>query len=136
MRRGRSAADLQSAGFPLVVVNFGTATRIYRDRERWPLLGARLPRAFESRSTPWPRDRETAAIALAAPPSAIRGDTVVALQSGIMYGAVAQTEGIVARLQAEIGGNVGVIATGGLADVVARETRTIERVHPNLVHED
>ncbi len=124
------------AGFPLVVVNFGTATTYTAIGSDGSLLGVAIAPGIQiSIDALATRTAKLPQIALAAPPSAIGRDTVAALQSGIMYGAVAQTEGIVARLRAEIGGNVGVIATGGLADVVARETRTIERVHPNLVHE-
>jgi type III pantothenate kinase len=124
------------AGHPLIVVNFGTATTYSVIGADGALLGVAIAPgiqisidALASRTAKLPQ------IALAAPPSAIGKDTVSALQSGIVYGAVAQTEGIVARLRAEIGQAAGVIATGGLAEIVARETRTIERVEPDLVHE-
>ncbi len=123
-------------GFPLVVINFGTATTYTAIGGDGALLGVAIAPGIQiSIDALATRTAKLPQIALAAPPSVIGRDTVTALQSGIMYGAVAQTEGIVARLRAEIGSNAGVIATGGLADVVARETRAIERVEPNLVHE-
>jgi type III pantothenate kinase len=127
---------IAAAGFPLIVINFGTATTYTAISADGALLGVAIAPGIQiSIDALATRTAKLPQIALLAPASAIGRDTVTALQSGIMYGAVAQTEGIVARLRAEIGGNVGVIATGGLADVVARETRTIERVEPYLVHE-
>jgi type III pantothenate kinase len=124
------------AGYPLIVVNFGTATTYTAVGADGALLGVAIAPgiqisidALASRTAKLPQ------IALEAPPAAIGRDTVSALQSGIVFGAVAQTEGIVARLRAEMGSSAAVIATGGLAEMVARETRTIERVDPNLVHE-
>lgn len=125
---------IAAAGQPLIVINFGTATTYSAIGPDGALLGVAIAPgiqisidALASRTAKLPQ------IALAPPPSAIGRDTVAALQSGIVYGAVAQTEGIVARLRAEMGVDARVIATGGLADIVARETRTIERVEPNLV---
>ena len=74
-------------------------------------------------------------VALDAPPHAIGTDTVSALQSGVVFGTVGQTEGIVARMRAELGGEAHVVATGGLADVIARHTSAIEAVDPNLTYE-
>lgn len=124
------------AGRPVIVINFGTATTYSAIGSDGALLGVAIAPGIQiSIDALATRTAKLPQIALAAPPSAIGRDTVSALQSGIVYGAVAQTEGIVARLRAEIGLGAGVIATGGLADIVARETRTIDRVEPNLVHE-
>jgi type III pantothenate kinase len=125
-----------AAGSPLIVINFGTATTYSAIGADGALLGVAIAPGIQiSIDALATRTAKLPQIALEAPPSAIGRDTVSALQSGIVYGAVAQTEGIVARLRAEIGSGAGVIATGGLANIVARETRTIDRVAPNLVHE-
>jgi type III pantothenate kinase len=123
-------------GYPLIVINYGTATTYCAIGPDGALLGVAIAPgiqisidALASRTAKLPQ------IALAAPFSAIGRDTVTALQSGIVYGAVAQTEGMVSRLRAEIGDAAKVFGTGGLADMVARETRIIDRVEPNLVHE-
>ena len=79
-----------------------------------------------------PLAADCAQVALQAPPSAIGRDTVTALQSGIVFGAVGATEGIVSRMRAKIGKHAKVVATGGLADVVADETGVIDVVEPNL----
>ncbi|MFN2460715.1 MAG: type III pantothenate kinase [Candidatus Velthaea sp.] len=121
-------------GAPLIVVNFGTATTYSAISADAAFLGAVIAPgiqisidALASRTAKLPQ------IALAAPPSAIGSDTVTALQSGIVFGAVGQTEAIVARLRSEMGVSAKVIATGGLADIVARETAAIDRVEPSLV---
>jgi type III pantothenate kinase len=54
------------------------------------------------------------------------------MQSGIIFGYVGLIEGIVARMKKELGGTVRVIATGGLAGVIAKETDVIEVLNPDL----
>ena len=57
---------------------------------------------------------------------------MTALQSGIFYGYVGLVEGLVARFRQRLGDDMKVIATGGLAEVVARETAVIQHVDPWL----
>jgi type III pantothenate kinase len=122
------------AGAPLIVINYGTATTYSAIDPAGALLGVAIAPGIQiSIDALATRTAKLPQVALVAPPAAIGRDTVAALQSGIVYGAVAQTEGIVARLRSELGVAAPVIATGGLADIVARETRTIERVDSNLV---
>jgi type III pantothenate kinase len=121
-------------GAPLIVINFGTASTYSAIDADGSFLGAAIAPGIQiSIDALTSRTAKLPQIALAAPPAPIGRDTVSALQSGIVYGAVGQTEGIVARLGAQLGGAPRVIATGGLADIVARETSAIDRVEPNLV---
>jgi type III pantothenate kinase len=123
-------------GCPLIVVNFGTATTYSAISPDGALLGVAITPGIQiSIDALATRTAKLPQIALEAPPAAIGRDTISALQSGIVYGAVAQTEGIVARLRREMGVAARVIATGGFADIVARETAVIERVETNLVLE-
>jgi type III pantothenate kinase len=71
-------------------------------------------------------------VALTAPAQAIGRNTVAALQSGIVLGYVGLIEGLIGRIQAELGGNARVIATGGLADRVASLTGAIHTVDHHL----
>ena len=71
----------------------------------------------------------------AAPESVIGKTTVSALQSGLVYGFAGQVDGIVGRIRGELGGDARVIATGGLADLVAPHSETIELVDPFLTLE-
>jgi type III pantothenate kinase len=121
-------------GAPVIVINFGTASTYSAVGADGAFLGAAIAPGIQiSIDALTSRTAKLPQIALAAPPSPVGRDTVSALQSGIVYGAVGQTEGIITRLRAELGGAARVIATGGLADIVARETSAIDRVEPNLV---
>ena len=53
----------------------------------------------------------------------------------VVFGFVGQTEAIVARMKAELGAGTTVVATGGLAEIVARQTRAVDAVEPHLVLE-
>ncbi|MEY4221986.1 MAG: hypothetical protein RL334_628, partial [Chloroflexota bacterium] len=66
------------------------------------------------------------------PPAAIGSNTVHSIQSGLLYGYVGLVEGMVARFRSELGADMKVIATGGLAEVLARETAVIDIVAPWL----
>ena len=69
------------------------------------------------------------------PPSAIGKTTATALQSGVVYGFAGQVDGIVAAIRAELGVEARVIATGGLADLIAPHSQTISGVDPLLTLE-
>jgi type III pantothenate kinase len=68
----------------------------------------------------------------AAPPSVIGKTTVAGLQSGLVYGFAGQVDGIVGRIREELAAEAPAVATGGLADLVAPHSRTIEKVDPFL----
>jgi type III pantothenate kinase len=66
------------------------------------------------------------------PPSVIGQNTVRAIQSGLLYGYVGLVEGMVERFRAELGQEMKVIGTGGLASIIAEETKAIEILAPWL----
>ena len=70
-----------------------------------------------------------------APPTVIGKTTAASLQSGLVYGFVGQVDEIVTRIRGELGTEARAIATGGLADLIAPHSRTIERVDPWLTLE-
>ena len=76
-----------------------------------------------------------ARIELEAPTEVIGRNTVTSIQSGLVWGFVAQVEGMVARMVAELGGSAHVIATGGQASLVAHLTHVIEATDPLLTLE-
>ena len=121
-------------GTPMVVVGFGTATSfgaISRDGE---YLGAALaPGIRISIDALVERTAKLPQVALEAPNGPIGRDTVSALQAGIVYGFVGQTEALVARMRHAIGEDARVVATGGLADFIAKHTQVIDVVEPHLV---
>jgi type III pantothenate kinase len=69
---------------------------------------------------------------LARPPSAIGRNTVHAMQSGLLFGYVGLVEGMVERFRAELGPEMKVIGTGGLAEIIAAETEVIQIIAPWL----
>ena len=71
-------------------------------------------------------------VELVAPEHAIGKTTVAGLQSGLFFGFAGQVDGIVERMQEELGGGAKVIATGGLAELIAPHSKTIQQVDPLL----
>jgi type III pantothenate kinase len=69
------------------------------------------------------------------PPTVIGKTTATALQSGVVYGFAGQVDGIVGRIRGELGAEAPVIATGGLAELIAPHSQTISRVDPWLTLE-
>ena len=128
-----AAAAFRLFGGPACVVDFGTATTFDAiSREGDYLGGAIAPgiriaaEALFSRAAKLPR------IDLVRPPRAIGSNTVHSMQSGLIYGYVGLVEGMVARFRAELGDDMRVIGTGGLAEIIARETHVIQEVDPWL----
>jgi type III pantothenate kinase len=118
---------------PLIVVDFGTATTFdVVDRSGNYCGGVIAPglnlslRALEMAAAQLPR------VAVEKPKMVVGRATIPAMQSGVFWGYVGLIEGIVARIRAERGEKMGVIATGGLASFVADATKVIDRVDPDL----
>jgi type III pantothenate kinase len=119
-------------GAPLIVISYGTATVFTAISPAGEYLGAAIaPGITISIDALVGRTAKLPQIGLDAPAAAIGRNTVDSLHSGIVYGFVGQTEAIVARMRAEIRRDAKVIATGGLADVVAKQTVVIDAVDPD-----
>jgi type III pantothenate kinase len=71
-------------------------------------------------------------VELTHPKRAIGTSTIAAMQSGIIFGYVGLIEGMVARIQQELEEKAKVVATGGYAELIAKETAVIDVVNPNL----
>jgi len=131
-----AAAVRKLYGGPACVVDFGTATTfdaITRDGEY--LGGAIAPGIIISAEALFRRAAKLPKVDLVQPPAAIGKNTVQSLQSGLLFGYVGLIEGMVARFRAELGQEMKVIATGGLAEVMAQETDVISIVAPWLTLE-
>jgi type III pantothenate kinase len=120
-------------GAPLIVISYGTATVFMAVSPASEYLGVAIAPGIDiSIDALVTRTAKLPQISLEAPERAIGSDTISALQSGIVYGFVGQTEAIVARMRAEMGVDADVIATGGIAHVLARHTPVIKEVNPHL----
>jgi type III pantothenate kinase len=123
-------------GTPLVVVGYGTATTFAAVSRDGAFLGTAIAPGIQiSMDALVGRTAKLPQVAFDAPPSPIGRDTTTALQSGVVFGFVGQTEGMIARFKGELGPDTRVIATGGLADVVADHTDVIDAVDPTLTLE-
>lgn len=128
-----AVAVLRLYGGPACVVDFGTATTfdaISADGEY--LGGAIAPGIGVAAEALFSRTAKLPRVDLARPPGVIGRNTVHAIQSGLLYGYVGLVEGMTARFRQELGQEMKVIGTGGLAELIAAETEVIEVVAPWL----
>lgn len=131
-----AVAAIELYGAPLIVVDFGTATTIcYIDEKGQYLSGAIAPGIGISTEALYQRAAKLPRIELAKPKSVIGRNTITAMQSGIIFGFVGQVDGIVERMKEEKNTNPTVVATGGLAELIASESKTIKIVNPYLTLE-
>jgi type III pantothenate kinase len=118
---------------PACVVDFGTATTFDAISTEGDYLGGAIaPGIGIAAEALFHRTAKLPRVELQRPPAAIGRNTVHAMQSGLLFGYVALVEGMVARFRRELGPEMRVIATGGLAEVVARETDVLEIIAPWL----
>ena len=120
-------------GVPACVVDFGTGTTfdaISRDGDY--IGGAIAPGIGIAAEALFRRASKLPRVELSTPPSVIGQNTPHSMQSGLIYGYVGLVEGMVTRFRAELGPDMKVIATGGLTEIIARETRMIDIVAPWL----
>ncbi|MBI5837291.1 MAG: type III pantothenate kinase [Candidatus Eisenbacteria bacterium] len=120
-------------GGPAIVVDLGTATTFDAYTARGTVLGGAIaPGVQSSAEELFRKASRLARVELRRTARAIGRNTEENIQAGVVYGAVGQVDGIVARIRREMGGRAQVIATGGLAELVARDSRTIQVVDPHL----
>ncbi|MBV9270592.1 MAG: type III pantothenate kinase [Candidatus Eremiobacteraeota bacterium] len=120
-------------GAPLIVISYGTATVFMAISAENEYMGVAIaPGINISIDALVNRTAKLPQIALEAPGDAIGRDTISALQSGIVYGFVGQTEALVQQFRKEMGVAARVVATGGLASVVAKHSHVIDDVSPHL----
>lgn len=131
-----AVAGLRIYGGPLIIVDFGTATTFCAVTGKAEYLGGVIvPGIKLSADALTQCAAKLPRFELARPRAVIGRDTVSAMQSGILFGYAGLVDGIVERMRAEFASDAKVVATGGLAGLVAPETRTIREVRPDLTLE-
>jgi type III pantothenate kinase len=131
-----AVAGIEKYGAPLIVVDFGTATTFdYIDETGAYLGGAIVPGIGIAAEALYQRAAKLPRIELTKPRTVVGRNTVAAMQSGIIYGYAGQVDGIVRRICNEFNVQPRVIATGGLAELIAGETDTIQTVDALLTLE-
>lgn len=123
----------RSASRPVIVVDFGTATTFDAISAHGEYLGGVIcPGPQISADALFQRAARLPRIDVRKPERVIGRTTVTSMQSGLFWGYVDMVAGLVTRMRAELGGNAVVVATGGLAVLVAPETDLIDHVDPEL----
>ncbi len=124
-----AVAAFEKYGGPVIVVDFGTATTFCAISKQGEYLGGAIaPGISISTEALFQRAAKLPRIELIKPKSVIGRNTVVSMQSGVVYGFIGQVDGIVERMKAELGTDSKVVVTGGLADLIAADSKTIDVV--------
>jgi type III pantothenate kinase len=117
----------------VIVVDFGTAITIDAITTEGEFLGGAIAPGIETAQTALvSAAAQLRRVELEAPEHPIGTSTVTSVQSGLIYGTASMIDGMVERITKELGGDARVIATGGLAPVIAELCHRIEEVEPTL----
>lgn len=128
-----AVATFAQYGGPAIVVDFGTATTFDAISARGEYLGGVIaPGIGISAEALFERAAKLPRIEIARPRSVIGKTTVESMQSGLFYGSLALVDGVVRRMQQEMGGTRVVVGTGGLAHLILADSEAVERVDPLL----
>ncbi len=129
-----AVAGFKMVGGPLILVDLGTATVFDVISAEGVYLGGLIAPGLSTAAEALHRAAALLPVVeLHFPPQVIGTSTETAIQSGILYGALDMIDGVVERIQKILPVRAHVIATGGFAGLLKAESRTIERVEPDLV---
>ena len=120
---------------PMIVVDFGTATTFDAISAKGEYLGGVITPGMQiSADALFQRAARLPKVDVRKPPSIIGQTTVTSMQAGLFFGYVSMVDGIVQRMRKELpaGDRAACIATGGMAEILASETTSIQRVDPDL----
>lgn len=135
-RIANALAAFTKHGGPIIVIDFGTAVTYDAINAEGDYLGGAIAPGVEiSLDALVSHTAMLRRVEPVAPDSVIGRNTVTSIQSGLVWGFVAQVEGMVKRMVDELGGQAKVIATGGQAALVAELTTVIEATEPLLTLE-
>jgi len=131
-----AVAGYEKYGGPLIIVDFGTATTFCAINGQGQYLGGAITAGVGiSAEALFQRAAKLPRIELIRPKNVIGRNTVSSMQSGLIFGYTALVDGLVKRMKKELGEEAKVIATGGLAKLIAAESETIDYVDDNLTLE-
>jgi type III pantothenate kinase len=135
-RIANAVAALELYGAPLIIVDFGTATTFcFIDEEGNYVGGAITPGVNISAEALYQRAAKLTRVEIVKPETVVGRNTVHAVQAGIYYGYVGVVDEIVTRMKALLKKRPKVVATGGLAQLICGDTKTIDVVNPHLTLE-
>jgi len=120
-------------GKPVIIIDLGTATTFdVVSREGDYLGGVIAPGIGISSEALFTRTAMLPRIELIRPKQVIGRNTISAMQSGIIFGYIDLIEGMIRRIEEQLGGKARVVATGGQAYPLAQEVATIDIINPDL----
>src|SRR5699024_314790 len=128
-----AVAAIATYDTPLVIIDFGTATTYCYINEHQEYTGGLItPGISISMEALYSKASKLPKIELQPPENIIGSSTVEAMQSGVVYGYIAQVDGIVMRIKRQMTHEPTVIATGGLASLIGEASETIDYVDTHL----
>ena len=131
-----AVAAIETYGAPCIVVDFGTATTFDVVDEQSRYIGGLIcPGITISSDALFQRAAKLPRVDIRRPPQVIGSSTTAAMQSGLYYGYTGLVDGILRRIIAELGATPVVIATGGLAALIASNSEYISTVDETLTLE-
>ena len=131
-----AVAAIRKYGSPCIVVDFGTATTFNAINSKGEYLGGAItPGIMISSEALFSRTAKLPRVDIKRPSRVIGSSTVTAMQSGLYYGYVGLVDGVLGKMIEEIGAPPRVIATGGLAPLIATGSKFIELVDETLTLE-
>lgn len=117
-------------GGPLIVVDFGTATTFDVISAKGDYMGGIIaPGIGIATEALFQRAAKLPRVEMIKPRQVIGKNTISSMQSGIFYGFVGQVDGIINRIKQEVGQEILVVATGGLAELIYGESQQIEKIN-------
>ena len=134
-RMADGVAALEMYGDPVIVVDYGTATKFdYFSEEHVFESAITCPGVFISARALWEGTAKLPEIEIKNPGTIMAKDTVTSLQAGILYGSIGEAEYIINKIKAESKEDkFTVVATGGVANIIVKETDCIDFFEPNLL---
>ncbi|TQQ84505.1 type III pantothenate kinase [Peptacetobacter hominis] len=125
-----AVAGIEKYGYPLIIVDFGTATTFCAISEQGDYLGGTIaPGVKISSEALFQRASKLPRVELIKPGTVIAKNTVSAMQAGLIYGYVGLVDKIIEMMKKELGGDdIKVIATGGLSRLISSETDSIDEI--------
>jgi type III pantothenate kinase len=128
-----AAAAYEKFRRDLIIVDFGTATTFCAVSGTGTYLGGVIaPGLGISAEALFSRAAKLSKVELARPKTVIGTDTASSIQSGLIFGYAGLVDTLIQRIEAEMGRSSFVIATGGLAQIIASEARSIQHIEPFL----
>jgi type III pantothenate kinase len=131
-----AVAAIKKYGAPCIVVDFGTATTFNAINENGEYLGGVItPGIMISTEALFSRTAKLPRVDIKRPGKVIGSSTVSAMQAGLYYGYAGLVDGVLERMIQELGSTPRIVATGGLAPLIATASRFIEKVDETLTLE-